>query len=219
MESQLFCVGEGKPRFPVAISFLPRLSLSVRRRTTMKRSILYSLPVILFLALVGPSGFAQDAGLSVTTNKVVVDGAVKANEYSFSKELDSLTLYANRTKDTLSLAVVGDTTGWVSVGLGYLKMDGSTIFMGFVGNDGKVQFKPQVGTGNRHTDAPKNVADTVSSYAIKEANGKTTLEISLNAAAYIKNGQTALELIYAVGEAKSFIPKHSSRGALSLKLN
>jgi hypothetical protein len=171
----------------------------------------------MFLALVGATGFAQN--LAVTTNKVAVDGAVTANEYGFSKEFDSLTLYVNRTKDSLSLAIVGDTSGWVSVGLGSLKMDGATIFMGYVGADGKVKFTSQMGAGHRHADAAKSVADTVSSYAIKEANGKTTMELSLNPAAYIKDGQSSLDLIYAVGEDKSFVPRHSSRGALSLKLN
>lgn len=183
----------------------------------MKSSVRLTCAVILLLALVGTSVFAQN--LSVTLNKVVVDGIVNANEYGFSKEFDSLTLYVNRSKDSLSLAIVGDTTGWVSVGLGSLKMDGATIFMGFIGADGKVKFTSQMGTGHRHAEAAKSVADTVSSYAIKEANGKTTMELSLKPAAYIKDGQAALDLIYAVGEDKSFLPRHSSRGALSLKLN
>jgi hypothetical protein len=183
----------------------------------MKSSVLFSCAVFLLLALVGNTGFAQN--LAVTTNKTVIDGAVNPNEYSFTKQFDSLTLYANRTKDLLSLAIVGDTTGWVAVGLGSLKMDGATIFMGFVGADGKVQFKTQTGTGHRHTDAPQSAADTVSAYAIKEANGKTTLELSVSPAAYIKDKQSALDVIYAVGEDKSFIPRHSSRGALGLTLN
>jgi|SRR5208337_3009970 len=183
----------------------------------MKSSTLFSCALILLLAFVSATGFAQS--LSVTTNKPVIDGVVKANEYSFSQQFDSLTLYANRTKDTLSLAIVGDTTGWVSVGLGSLKMDGSTIFIGFVGADGKVQFKTQTGTGHRHVDAPKSVADSVTAFAMKEADGKTTLELSLTSAAYIKSGQTSLDIIYAVGEDKSFVPPHSSRGSVSLKLN
>jgi hypothetical protein len=183
----------------------------------MKSSSLFSCAIILLLALVGATGFAQN--LAVTTNKPVIDGTVKADEYSFTKQFDSLTLYANRTKDALSLAIVGDTTGWVSVGLGSLKMDGATIFMGFMGTDGKAQFKTQTGAGHAHKDAPKSVADSVSAYAVKEANGKTTLEISVAPAAYIKSGQSSLDIIYAVGEDKSFVPRHSSRGALSLKLN
>lgn len=183
----------------------------------MKSPILLSCTLILLLALVGAAGFAQS--LSVTTTKPVIDGVVKSNEYSFSQQFDSLTLYANRTKTLLSFAIVGDTTGWVSVGLGSLKMDGSTIFIGFVGADGKVQFKTQSGTGHQHKDAPKSVADSVTAYAMKEADGKTTLEFSVTPAAYIKSGQTTLDVIYAVGEDKSFVPRHSSRGSLSLKLN
>ena len=183
----------------------------------MKSSTLFSCALVVILALVGAAGFAQS--LSVTTGKPVIDGVVKTGEYSFTQQFDSLTLYANRTKDLLSLAIVGDTTGWVSVGLGSLKMDGATIFIGFVGADGKVQFKPQMGSGHRHTDTTKAVSDTVTAYAMKEADGKTTLEFSVTPAAYIKSGQTTLDVIYAVGEDKSFVPRHSSRGSISLKLN
>ena len=44
-------------------------------------------------------------------------------------------------------AVVGVTTGWVGVGTGSQKMNGGTIFIGFVDKDGKVQFKPHAGSG------------------------------------------------------------------------
>jgi hypothetical protein len=185
----------------------------------MKRSIFFTALVILFLAIAGTVSFAQNARLVPSTNKVVVDGVVNANEYSFSQDFGQLKLYANRTADTLSLAAVGATTGWVSIGLGSLKMDKSTIFIGFIGNDGKVQFKPQAGTGHMHKDTDKSVADTLTSYAMKEADGKTTLEFSLKAGAYIAADQSVLDLIWAVGEDKSFIPRHSSRGSLSLKLN
>jgi hypothetical protein len=163
------------------------------------------------------AGAASAQSLAVGSVKPTVDGVVNAGEYVFSQKFDALTLYASRTADTLNLAVVGNTTGWVAVGLGSLKMNGATIFMGFVGADGKVQFKPQSGTGHRHVDA-KDVADSITSYQIKEADGKTTLEIALKAANYIKSGQSALDLIFAVGDDKSFTPYHSYRGSLSLKL-
>lgn len=183
----------------------------------MKRSMKLTTVVLLFTTLVAMTGFAQS--LAVTTNKTMVDGVVKAGEYSFSQEFGPLTLYANRTADTLHLAVVGSTTGWVAVGVGSLKMNGATIFMGFVGPDGKVQFKPQAGTGHRDINADKSVDESVVSYQIKEAGGKTTLEIALKSAAYIKSGQLALDLIFAVGDDKSFTPYHSFRGSLSLKLS
>jgi len=135
----------------------------------MKRPMKLTAVVVLFLALAGTAGFAQS--LAVGTVKPAIDGVVKAGEYSYSQQFDSLTLYASRTADTLSLAVVGSTTGWVAVGLGSLKMNGSTIFMGFVDANGKVQFKPQEGTGHRHVNAASSVEDSIVSYQVKEAGG------------------------------------------------
>jgi len=174
--------------------------------------------VLLFAIAIGTAAFGQAKALATTTNKTVVDGVVHPAEYSFSQDFDELSLYANRTADALYLALVGNTTGWVSVGLGSLKMDGATIFMGFVGSDGKVQFKPQVGSGHSHKDAGGDVAATIISYAMKEAGGKTTLEIALKPAAYIKAGQSALQVIYAEGTEKSYMPRHMFRGALSIPL-
>jgi hypothetical protein len=185
----------------------------------MRRSIvLISVSVLLF-ALVGAEGFAQSGSLPVSVIKTVVDGVAHPNEYSFSQAFGPLTLSANRTADTRYLAVAGKTSGWVAVGLGSLKMNGATIFMGFVDGDGKVQFKAQAGAGHTHTDAAKSVTGTVISSAITEAGGTTILEIALKAGAYITSGQPALDLIFALGEGKSFTPVHSYRNATSLKLN
>ncbi len=182
----------------------------------MRRSLAFLSFLVLFTAL-GAAGFAQAKSLATTTNKTVVDGVVNPGEYSFSQNFEGLALHANRTADALYLAVVGDTTGWVAIGLGSLKMEGSTIFMGFI-SKGKVQFKPQAGSSNTHKDVGPEVAATVVSYAMKEAGGKTTLEVELKPAAYIKAGQSALLTIYAMGTAKSFIPRHMFRGALSIPL-
>ncbi len=184
----------------------------------MKRFSTLFFSIMLFSAL-GPAAFGQAKSLAITTNKTVVDGVVNPGEYSFTQNFDELSLFVNRTADALYLAVVGNTTGWVSVGLGSMKMDGATIFMGFVGSDGKVQFKPQVGSGHSHKDAGSDVSDTIISSALKTSGGKTTMEIALRPAAYIKAGKTALQIIYAEGTEKSFIPRHMFRGALSLALS
>jgi len=185
----------------------------------MRRSIVLISVIVLLLALVGAAGFAQSGGLPVSAIKTVVDGVAHPNEYSFSQGFGPLTLSANRTADTLYLAVAGKTSGWVAVGLGSPKMNGATIFMGFVDGDGKVQFKAQAGAGHAHTDAAKSVSDTVISSAITEAGGTTTLEIALKPGPYITSGQSALDLIFALGGGKSFTPVHSYRNATSLKLN
>jgi hypothetical protein len=175
--------------------------------------------VSILLVLAGTAGFAQGKALAVSDNAVVVDGSVGAGEYSWTQDFGQLQLSLNRSSDTLFIGVVGNTKGWVAAGLGSQKMDGATIFMGFVGDDGKVQFKPQAGSGHSHKDlSSKEVDDSIVSFAMKEADGKTTLEIALKANTWIKNGQTALDLIYAMGAQDSFMPRHTLRGGMSVKL-
>ena len=176
----------------------------------MKRSLILFASFAL-MALVGTAGMAA--------NKPVIDGVVKDGEYSYSQDFGQLQLYLNRTADTLSIAVVGNTKGWVAAGLSEsLKMDGATIFMGFVTDDGTVQLKPQAGSGHSHADTEKAVSDTIVSSAMKEAAGKTTLEIALKPAGYIKDGQKTLNMIYAMGAQDSFSPRHTLRGAVSVNL-
>ena len=182
----------------------------------MRRMLTLFFGVVLSLAL-SMVVFAQ-AKLARSTNSIIINGVVKPSDYSFSQTFDELTVYVNRTAKALDLAVVGDTTGWVGVGLGSLKMDGSTIFIGFVSSSGKVQFKPALGSGHSHQDAGAGVSATIISYAMKQADGKTTLQLALKPAAYIKPGQSALQIIFAVGTERSFIPRHEYRGSLSLAL-
>lgn len=166
----------------------------------------------------GTVAFAQDR-LVTSSTKPLVNGVVKTGEYTYMHDFDQqLALYASRTRDVLYVGVVGKTSGWVAFGLGSQRMDGAAIFMGFVGADGKVSFKPQLGRGHRHSDAPADINDTVISYAMKEAGGQTTLEVAVKADAFIKKGQSALDVIYAMGDQKSFSPYHSYRGATSLPL-
>jgi hypothetical protein len=182
----------------------------------MKRTPLFIAAALAFLAA---AGFAQETTLAVGTAKPVADGVVKSGEYAFQKDFGKMQLYLSRTSDTLFIAAVGDTKGWIAVGLNSARMDGSTIFMGFVGEDGKAQFKVQTGSGHRHSDPnDQAVLNSITSYAIKEAGGKTTLELALKAASFLKSGQEALDTIYAIGAQKSFSPYHIFRGSLKVSL-
>ncbi len=172
--------------------------------------------IAVLLAGTAMAAFAQGR-LGVGGKKPSVDGVIQTGEYSFSQDFDGqITLYASRTPTTLYLAVVGNTSGWVAIGLGQ-RMDGADIFMGYV-KGGKVYFKPQVGSGHSHHDAPASVADTLLSYALKERGGKTTLEVALKAGAYIKSGQRTLDLIFSMGDSGSFNQYHSYRNLTSLNL-
>ncbi|HEY9593873.1 MAG TPA: hypothetical protein VHE79_05310 [Spirochaetia bacterium] len=184
----------------------------------MKRlGILLSISLVL-LSVAGAVSFAQSKGVAVTTTVPVIDGVVNPGEYSFSQDFGQMTLYVNRTADALDVAVVGKTAGWVGVGLGSMRMDGSTIFMGYVTSEGKSQFQVQAGQGHGHSNASSSVAATVASYALKESGGVTTLEVKLKPADYVKTGAKALQVIYAQGSEKSFRPRHVFRGAVSVAL-
>jgi len=175
--------------------------------------------LIVLLGGVAVAAFSQDQHLAVGSTSPSVDGIVKAGEYTYTHDFDhQLTLYASRTADTLYFGVVAITDGWVAVGLGSQKMDGATIFMGFVDTDGKVSFKTETGKGHRHVDAPAEISASVISYAMKRESGKTTLEVAIKASAFIKQGQSSLDVICAKGMDRSFTSYHSYRGATSLVL-
>jgi hypothetical protein len=184
----------------------------------MKTIRITAVMTALFLVAGTAAIFAQDK-LPAGTAKPVVDGVVKSGEYSYTHDFDQqLTLSASRTSDTLYFGVVGNTSGWVAVGLGSERMDGAAIFIGYVGADGKVQFKPQLGKGHRHGEATSDISGSVVSYAMKEAGGKTTLEIAVKAADFVKAGQGSLDVIFGEGDQKSFTQYHTYRGATSLAL-
>ncbi len=62
------------------------------------------------------------------------------------------------------------------------------------------------------------VSATVISSSMKEADGKTTLELALKADSYVKNGQDALQIILATSRQDSFFALHSYRGWTTVKL-
>jgi hypothetical protein len=182
----------------------------------MKRTLV----ILSLLLAVGAIASAADVKpLAITTNATTVDGVVKPNEYSFAQDLGTFRVYANRTADVLSVAVVGKTTGWVSIGLGSMRMAGSTMFYGYVDSSGAVQYKTRIGTGHKHADAEKAVQDTVVARAVAEsAAGYTTVEVQLKPGAYLKAGQTGLDVIFAKGAADDFASMHNGRGALAIPL-
>lgn len=173
--------------------------------------------VVVLFALGSAALYAQDAALAMSSTKPAVDGVVAPGEYAFQKDFGQMKLFVSRSADTLSIAVVGNTAGWVAAGVGAERMDKATIFMGYAA-DGATQFKAQVGVSHRHQDAASEVAASVRSYAVKQDGGKTTLEIALDPATYLKANQSVLNLIVAVGSEASFAPRHIARNAIAIKL-
>jgi hypothetical protein len=180
----------------------------------MTRSKVFVPVLAVAMALVAVAGFSQEKRLPVGSAQPVVDGVLETGEYALQNDYGSMQISLSRTADTLYVGAAGRTQGWVAVGLNSLKMDGATIFMGAVAEDGTVRFSPQAGSAHRHSDVQdKAVSDSVVSYAVKEADGSTILEIALKAGPYIMDGQESLDIIFAIGSVDTFYAYHSYRGS------
>lgn len=182
----------------------------------MKKPLIAIAMPILFLAAAAIAG-AQAAAvvLSASDAWVTVDGVSAASEYTAVYESGKTKLSLARDKDNVYVSITGETTGWIAVGFGSLKMDGALMFIAFVGTDGKAQGKIQKGRGHTHADV---ASDALVQFAMKEAGGATTLELVLKAASVIGRDAKELPMIWAVGGADSFIAPHRSRGSLTVTL-
>jgi hypothetical protein len=189
-----------------------------QKEVGMKKNKLLAAMMLFLSVLAGPIAFGQAWTLAVTANKTVVNGVVAPEEYGFSQDLGKMKIYINRSADTLNVAVVGVTSGWVAIGLGATRMDGAAMLFGYVDSSGKVFFKAQTGRGHGHADAAQAVQDTVIASAMTEAKGETTLEVALKPAVYLKAGQAKLELIYAQGSGDSFTSMHSFERSVTVSL-
>lgn len=171
--------------------------------------------LVVAIALVSVALFAQTAALSKTANKPVADGIISAGEYPWSQALrGGGTVYASLGKDnTLYLALSYPTAGWVGIGTGTGRMDGSRITMA---SDvaGAKKYAEVVGMG--HSVSP--AADSIlTAKAVMTKAGTTVLEEALPLA---KAGAGAkLQVIVAWSDSTDFGSRHSMRGSLSIPLN
>jgi hypothetical protein len=172
--------------------------------------------ILALLVLAGTAAWAQDAlTLSRTTTAAKIDGVISAKEYSLIADAADMQLCLSWIADTLYIGVSGQTTGWVAIGLGSPVMDTSIMYLGYVSGD-KTSLKVQQGTGHRHGDVDANAP---LKYAMKEANGRTVMEISVKAASFIAQGQKELEVILAIGGADSFTAMHRWRYSAVVSLS
>jgi hypothetical protein len=168
--------------------------------------------MVLILTAVAVAGFAQK--LSVGSSPASIDGVISANEYSLRLPLGKMTVYLNRTADTLDMAIAAPTTGWVAVGYGSDRMDGARMFLGAV-RDGKAALSEQLGAGHGHNDLanPPEV-----SYAAKEDGESTVLEIAFKASDVISTNQRELMILAAYGASDNIWSYHSGRDRATIEL-
>lgn len=167
---------------------------------------------LLLLAL--PFAVTAQSALGITTAAASVDGVFSDKEYTVVGEVNGMKLGLARTADTLYVGMSAPTTGWVAAGVGQTWMDGSVIYIGYATADGS-QLKVQKGAGHRHADLD---ADAPLKYAVKEADGRTVLELALDAATLISKGQASLDMIIAFGGSDSFVSYHRARAGVTVAL-
>ncbi len=174
---------------------------------------------ILVATAVAAMVVAQESALAVSTSaRPVVDGVVQPGEYALTRELRGATLSLARTADRVYIALSAETAGWVAVGTGTGRMDGSRIFIGFVKN-GEVTFEEDLGRSHTHSAAPDaSDAPFVTAHALTESGGRTTLEVELDASRVIAAGATELRLIAAYGGQDSLSAYHRFRTSLTVPL-
>ena len=174
------------------------------------------LTTLALLAALAIPAVAQDRTLtlSTTTAKPTVDGVVAKEEYPATLTVGTAAVSLARSADALSIAISAQTKGWVAIGLGSDRMNGATIFIGYVAN-GKLELKIQQGRGHGHGDLE---SDALVASAGTEENGVTTIELKLKPGAFIAKDQKELPFVMAWGGADSFVSIHAGRFTGTVKL-
>jgi len=142
------------------------------------------------------------------------DGVVNPGEYSMTTDRNGMRLGLSLSADgsTLYAAIEAPTTGWVSVGLGSLKMNGAFMVLAY-DNAGEAFVSEETGAGYGHKP---NTVKRLSASAVKEAGASTTLEFAVPAAG-LADART-VKLILAYGKKDDRSSKHSKYASVELPI-
>lgn len=163
--------------------------------------------ILLFLA----TALSAQGKLAPTSSLPVPDGSVSTGEYQFSSDQSGMSLGAALGNDgKLYLSISAKTGGWVALGVGGQRMNGSRLFLAYDTGTKQV-FNEQRGVGHSHKDLSDAV---IEKWAVKASGGITTLEIVLPASSAVADGR--LDLLYAYSGSTSYMLPHKARGSLSL---
>jgi hypothetical protein len=175
----------------------------------MKLKLVASIAILTLAA----AAWAQDS-LSPSPSLPSPDGVLGASEYQYNTSVSGMAIGATLGTDgMLYLSIQAKTAGWVALGVGGRKMNGSRLFLAFDKGTKQV-FNEQKGAGHSHGDVKDPAA---SKWAVKLAEGATTLELVLPASAAVVNGN--LDLLFAYSGSTSYMLPHKARGSLSLTVN
>lgn len=143
----------------------------------------------------------------------IVDGTVNASEYKYVQSRDGMNLGAQLSDDgtTLFMSVSVKTSGWVAVATGSSSMDGAFMVIANV-IDGKPTVTYQRGKDRTHSSTS---ASGVTAKVVETTAG-TSLEVSLPAALYVKEGEA--DILVAYGKLDEVRGRHTGRAAFKARL-
>ncbi len=161
--------------------------------------------VFVMVALMAAASAASAQDLVRSSAAPSVDGIAAAGEYStwFDRSEIRVGLSLSADGSTLYVAVDAPTAGWVAVGLGSLKMDGAYMVLAYVEDSGTVFIGEETGYGRSHRP---NAEKRLRASAVREANGRTTLELALPSAGLADGA--SLKALFAYGRRDDRITKH-----------
>ena len=146
------------------------------------------------------------------------DGTISEGEYAQEADFNGIRLWWFNDDTHLYLAMEGDTTGWVSVGLNpELGMKGADYILGYVA-DGEAQLWDAWGTersgANHPPDQELGGSDDIVDFAGVEENGVTRFEVKipLDSGDEYDNALQPGEsypIIVAIGDQDQFNAYHS----------
>jgi len=174
----------------------------------MKRAL-----AILAAAFALASSVQAQAVLTASSSTPAIDGTLGAGKYQFTTTVSGMTIGATLGSDgNVYLAIQAQTAGWVALGVGGRRMNGSRLFLGCDTGSQKV-FKEQKGAGHSHGDVDDPV---VTKWAVAKVDGKMTLELTLPEKAAVTAGK--IDLLFAYSDSSSLTAYHRARGSLSISV-
>ncbi|HPE88722.1 MAG TPA: DOMON domain-containing protein [Spirochaetia bacterium] len=160
--------------------------------------------VVVIVSLIAAASVASAQELARSSTAPTVDGVAAAGEYLTWLERSDIRVGLSLSADgsTLYAAVDAPTAGWVAVGLGSLRMDGAYFVLAYV-DAGGAFVSEETGYGRSHRP---NADKRLKAQAVREANGRTTLEFAVPAVG-LADG-TSLESLFAYGRKDDRVSKH-----------
>ncbi|MCU0799167.1 MAG: hypothetical protein MUC62_05790 [Candidatus Thermoplasmatota archaeon] len=154
-------------------------------------------------------------------DKPDLDGIISKNEYDFNGTFGEglLTIHWRVVDDSIRIALVGRTTGWISIGIDYsTAMADSDMIIGWVTSDGAVHVVDAFSTGPtgpHPPDVDQGGSNDITSFGGKEINGITTVEFVRKLITgdpkdrpIPANG--TVKIIWAIGSTDSFDDPHTN---------